>query len=43
MSESRFAITFKTAIIGIGFLAATSICVRSIRNKVFKKRRGTFN
>lgn len=37
MSQSRMAITFKISIIGIGFLTATSICVRSIRNKVFKK------
>lgn len=42
MSESRMAITFKIAIIGIGFLTATSICVRSIRNNVFEKLRVKF-
>ncbi len=42
MSESRMIIISKTAIIGIGFLTITSICVRSIRNKVFEKLRVIF-
>ena len=42
MSESRMVITFKIAIIGIGFLTATSICVRSIRSNVFEKLRVKF-
>jgi O-antigen/teichoic acid export membrane protein len=37
MNASRFAIAFKTAIVGICFLTATSLCVRSIRNRVFEK------
>ena len=42
MSESRTIIIFKTAVIGVSFLTITSICVRSIRNKVFDKLRFIF-
>jgi O-antigen/teichoic acid export membrane protein len=43
MYESRMLITLKTAIVGVGFLAATSLCVRSIRNKLFAKARVAFD
>ena len=42
MSESRILISFKIAIIGVGLLTLTSICVRSIRNTVFEKLRVIF-
>lgn len=37
MNESRIIVTLKTAFAGICFLSITSICVRSIRSKVFEK------
>jgi O-antigen/teichoic acid export membrane protein len=42
MSESRIMVTVKIAIVGIVFLAITSTCVRSIRNKVFGKSGAKF-
>lgn len=42
MNESRILITLKTAFVGIGFLTVTSICVRSIRSKLFEYIRVIF-